>query len=184
MLSKEPNKEEHMARYRIAFVAMLALMAIPMVAFGGGWAIASFDEIPGEFSAGTTYDLEYTVLQHGKTPVDVGSSQVRMIDSNGTVTELDAVATGQPGRYAVAVTFPESGTWQWEVDLGVFGPQEMGTVEVSTAAIAPVAVGSILRWVLPAALTIVMGLVAVQVAEVAKSRRTGTRRASRPARAD
>lgn len=173
-----------MARYRIAFVAMLALMTIPMVAYAGGWAIASFDEVPSEFSAGTTYDLEYTVLQHGKTPVDVGSSQVRIVDSQGTVTELDAVATGQPGRYSVAVTFPESGPWQWEVALGAFGAQEMGTVEVTTAAIAPVADGSMLRWVLPAALILVMGLVTVQVAELAKHRRTGTRRVNRPARAD
>ena len=174
-----------MARYRIAFVAILALMTIPMVAFAGGWAIASFDEVPGEFEAGVTYDLEYTVLQHGETPVDVDSSEVRIVDSNGTVTEFDAASTGEPGRYSVAVTFPESGTWHWEVTLGVFEAHEMGTVEVATAAaaVAPDS-GSMLRWVLPAALVLVMALVALQVAELSKNRRSGTRRVSRPARAD
>ena len=173
-----------MARYRIAVVATLALMAVPMVAFAGGWAIASFDEVPGEFQAGVTYDLEYTVLQHGETPVDVGSSEVRIVDSNGTVTEFDAVAAGQPGQYTVAVTFPESGTWQWEVTLGAFAAQEMGTVEVAAAALGAAASGSTLRWLLPAALILVIGLIAVQVADLAKTRRTGTRPASRPVRAD
>jgi hypothetical protein len=185
-MSEEPTKEEHMARYRIAFVAILALMTIPLVAFAGGWAIASFDEVPGEFEAGVTYDLEYTVLQHGETPVDVDSTEVRILDANGTVNVFQAVPTGQPGRYSVAVTFPESGTWNWEVTLGVFEAHEMGTVEVAAAAaaVAPDS-GSMLRWVLPAALILVMGLVAVQVAELAKNRRTtGTRRASRPVRAD
>ena len=173
-----------MARNRIALVAMLALMAIPMVAFAGGWAIASFDEVPGEFSAGTTYDLEYTILQHGETPVEVSGSKVRIVDANGIATEFDAVATGQPGRYSVPVTFPEAGAWEWEVDLGVFGPHQMGTVEVMTVAIAPIADDSMLRWVLPAALILVMGLVAVQVAALGKNRRTGSRQVSRPARAD
>ncbi len=69
-----------MVRYRIALVAILAVMTIPMTAFAGGWAIASFDEVPGDFQAGATYDLEYTILQHGETPVDVGNSQVRIVD--------------------------------------------------------------------------------------------------------
>ena len=175
-----------MARYRIAFVAILALMTIPLVAFAGGWAIASFDEVPDEFEAGVTYDLEYTVLQHGETPVDVDGSEVRIFDSDGTVTEFGAVATGQPGRYSVAVTFPEPGSWHWEVTLGVFEAHDMGTVEVAAAAaaVATPDSGSMLRWILPAALILVMAVLAVQVAELARNRRTGTGRVSRPARAD
>lgn len=173
-----------MARYRIAFVAILALMMIPMVALAGGWAIASFDEVPDEFAAGVTYDLEYTVLQHGETPVDVDGSQVRIVDSSGTVTEFDAVSTGETGRYSVAVTFPESGSWRWEVTLGGFEAHDMGTVEVAAASVAAPDSGSMLRWVLPAALILVMALVAVQVVELSRNRRTGTRRVGRPARAD
>jgi hypothetical protein len=168
-----------MARYRIALVAMLAAMAIPTVAMAGGWAMASFDNVPAEFEAGSTYDLEYTILQHGQTPVDVGSSQVRFVDSSGSVVEVDAVATGDPGRYAVSVTIPEAGSWQWSVTMGDFGDHEMGTVVVTEAVAAAAATGSVLRWLLPLALVLVLGMVAVQVADLAK-----TRRSARPIRAD
>ncbi|HKY47993.1 MAG TPA: hypothetical protein VJQ79_08455 [Acidimicrobiia bacterium] len=168
-----------MARYRIALVAMLAAMAIPTVALAGGWAMASFDNVPAEFEAGTTYDLEYTILQHGQTPVDVASSQVRFVDSDGTVVAADAVATGNPGRYTVSITIPEAGSWHWSVTMGEFGDHEMGTVEVTQAVAAAAATGSVVRWLLPLALVLVLGLVAAQVADLVK-----TRRSARPIRAD
>ena len=158
---------------------MLAAMAIPTVALAGGWAMASFDNVPAEFEAGTTYDLEYTILQHGQTPVDVASSQVRFVDSGGTVLEVDAVATGHPGRYAVSFTIPEPGSWHWSVTMGDFGDHELGTVMVTQAVAAAAATGSVARWLLPLALVLVLGLVAVQVAGLAK-----TRRSARPIRAD
>ena len=168
-----------MARYRIALIAILALLTIPLTAFAGGWAIASFDNVPSDFTAGSTYDLEYTILQHGETPVDVGSSQVRIVDSQGGVTAFDAVAASQPGRYSVSVTFPESGTWHWEVSMGDFGTHQLGALEVAAAAIGGVGSGSALRWLLPAALALVLGLVAVQLAQLARKRRSG-----QPLRAD
>ena len=168
-----------MARYRIALIAMLAVIAIPTVAMAGGWAMASFDNVPAEFQAGSTYDLEYTILQHGQTPVDVGSSQIRFVDSNGTMVEVDAVATGEPGRYAVSVTIPEAGSWHWSVTMGAFGDHEMGTVVVTPAVAAAAATGSVLSWLLPLALVLVLGMVAVQVADLAR-----TRRSARPIRAD
>lgn len=173
-----------MARYRIALVAMLALMAIPMTAFAGGWAMASFDGVPGEFAAGSTYDLEYTILQHGQTPVDVGSSQVLIVDSTGAVTAFDAVALGQPGRYSVSITFPESGAWQWEVTMGPFPSHQMGTIEVREATIDSGGAGPVLRWLLPAALLLAIGLIATQVAELANAGRTKVRGQGQPVRAD
>ena len=168
-----------MVRYRIALVAMLAIVAVPLTALAGGWAMTSFDEVPSEFQAGSTYDLTYTVLQHGQTPVDVGATHVRLIDSNGTVTEFDAVPTGEPGRYSVSITFPESGAWQWEVDQGDFGIYQIGSIQVAPAASATGTSGSVMRWLLPVALVLVIGLVAIQLADLTKARRS-----SRPIRAD
>jgi hypothetical protein len=183
-MSKEPTKELFMARFRFAFIAMVAVAAIPMAAHAGGWAMASFDEVPGEFQAGSTYDLDYTILQHGRTPVDVGSSQVRIIDSSGAAISFDGVPSGQPGRYSVSITFPDAGTWQWEVTMGRFASHPMGTTEVATAAIGSVETGSVLRWLLPAALLLVIGLVATQVAGLVSVRRTGARSPGHPVRAD
>jgi hypothetical protein len=172
-----------MARYRIALVAMLALMAIPMAAHAGSWAMASFDEVPGEFEAGSTYDLQYTILQHGETPVDVGHSQVLIVDSAGSITAFDAVPLGQPGRYSVSITFPEAGAWDWEVTMGPFASHPMGTIDVRQAAIETGgAVGSVVRWMLPVALLLVIGLIATQVVELANGRKV--RGQSQPVRAD
>ena len=141
--------------------------------------MTSFDQVPGKFQAGSTYDLEYTVLQHGQTPVDVGPTQVRLIASNGSVTAFDAVPTGEAGRYSVSITFPESGTWQWEVDQGDFGVYPIGSIQVAPTASATAPSGSALRWLLPVALVLVVGLVAIQLADLMKARRP-----SRPIRAD
>jgi hypothetical protein len=173
-----------MARYRIALVAMLALMAIPMAAFAGSWAMASFDQVPGEFEAGSTYDLQYTILQHGETPVDVGDSQVLIVDSAGSITAFEAVPLGRPGRYSVSITFPESGSWDWEVTMGPFASQQMGTIDVQEATIDSGGGGSLARWMLPVALLLVIGLIATQVTELANSRRTKVRGQGQPVRAD
>ena len=173
-----------MARYRIAFVAMLALVAIPMTAFAGGWAMASFDQVPGEFEAGSTYDLQYTILQHGETPVDVGDSQVVIVDATGSKTAFDAVALGQPGRYSVSITFPESGSWDWEVTMGPFSSHRMGTIDVREAIVESGAGESPARWMLPVALLLVIGLIATQVADLANSRRRKVRGQGQPLRAD
>ena len=129
--------------------------------------------------AGSTYDLEYTILQHGETPVDVGRSQVRIVDSQGGVTAFDAVAGSDSGRYSVSITFPESGTWHWEVSMGDFGTHQLGSIDVAAAAIGGVAPSSMLRWLMPAALALVLGLVGIQLAQLARKRRSG-----QPLRAD
>ena len=173
-----------MARYRIAFGAMLALTAIPMVAFAGSWAMASFDQVPGEFEAGSSYDLQYTILQHGETPVDVGDSQVVIADATGSKTAFDAVALGQPGRYSVSIAFPEPGSWDWEVTMGPFASHQMGTIDVREAPNESSGAESLARWMLPVALLLVIGLIGIQVAELANGRRITVRGQGQPVRAD
>ena len=150
-----------MARSRIVLLAIIAVVWIPATAMAGGWALTSFDELPTDFQAGSTYDLEYTILQHGQTPVDVGDSQVRITASDGTVAAFDSVPTGEVGKYAVSITFPESGSWRWEVTQGGFATHEMGTIDV----VAPVnsqSASSVLRWLLPIALVLVVALAVLQ----------------------
>jgi hypothetical protein len=170
-------------RNLLAMAAFLTLMTLPAVAQAGGWAVSSFDSLPTDFEAGQPYDLTYTILQHGQTPVDVGSSVVRIINSGGTLTEFAAVPTGEVGRYAVTVTFPASGHFQWEVTQGDFATHQLGTVDVNAAAVgAATAVGAnaLLRWLLPAALVLVIGLIAIQALSMFRNRRGY----ARPVRAD
>lgn len=181
---QEPTKELFMARYRFALVAMLAFVAIPMTAFAGSWAMASFDQVPGTFVAGSPYNLQYTILQHGETPVDVGASQVLIVDSAGAITAFDAAPLGQPGRYSVSITFPESGAWGWEVTMGPFGSHQMGTIDVRGASLESSGAGSLVRWMLPVSLIMVIGLIGIQLAEQASRRRNAFRGQGQPVRAD
>ena len=166
------RKEFVVARRKLlAICAFLALMAFPSLAQAGGWAITSFDSLPADFEAGESYDLTYTILQHGKTPVDVGTSVVRIRDSLGAMTEFEAVPTGEVGRFAVSVTFPTAGSFLWEVTQGDFEAHQLGTIEVSAAAAVVAASGGLLRWLLPTLLALVIGLIAVQVMEIVRNRR-------------
>ncbi|HKZ19158.1 MAG TPA: hypothetical protein VJQ57_03510 [Acidimicrobiia bacterium] len=167
-----------MARIRL-LVMTVALLALPGWALAGGWALTSFDELPSDLEAGASYDLTYTVFQHGVTPVDVGQSEVRVIDGNGEVTTFAATRLPERGRYAVTVTFPESGLWTWEVTQGEFGTHPMGPISVSPGVAATATTASPLAWLLPLALAITIGLVAVQTVNLARQRRR-----PRPIRAD
>ncbi|MGH8958929.1 MAG: hypothetical protein ACRDVK_09660, partial [Acidimicrobiia bacterium] len=159
-----------MARIRLLVVVTLALLTIPGWALAGGWALTSFDELPSEFEAGASYDLTYTVLQHGVNPVDVGQSEVRVTGEDGSVTTFVAARLLERGRYQVTVTFPDSGLWTWEVTQGDFGIHPMGPISVSAPAGAAAVGSSPLAWLLPLALAITIGLIAVQVANLTRSR--------------
>lgn len=147
---------------------LLVLVALPLAASAGGWALTSFDEMPTEFAAGETYDLSYTILQHAKTPVDVGSTSVLVTDSEGRVTEFAATSTGEVGRYAVQVTFPESGKFTWQVSQGPFQAHDLGSVDV--AAGSTIAAGSLTSMLLPIAFALVIGLLGVQIFALIRSR--------------
>ena len=60
-----------------------------------------------------------------------------------------------------------------------FGPYEIGSIVVAPAAPAAITSGSALRWLLPLALVLVLGLVAVQLVDLTRARRP-----VRPVRAD
>ena len=159
-----------MARVRMLMVLAVALLAIPSWAIAGGWALTSFDELPTKFEAGASYDLTYTVLQHGVNPVDVGQSEVRVTGGDGSITTFIAARLPERGRYQVTVTFPESGLWTWEVTQGDFGTHPMGPISVSPSAIAAGGSSPLAR-LLPLALAITIGLIAVQIMNLSRQRR-------------
>ncbi len=132
-------------------ITALIFTALSMpVALGGNMAITTFDSLPDEFVAGETYDLTYTILQHGATPVDVGSSTVVFVDdeTDESVT-FKAIATGQTGEYTVNVILPRGGDWQWKVTQGQFAPHELGVLHVGEM-VATTSTGAVaLRVLLP-----------------------------------
>jgi hypothetical protein len=168
-------------RTLVIAVVALAALTLPLAALAGGWAITSFDELPSDIEAGRSYDLSYTILQHGQTPVDVAVSTVRITDAQGQVSIFNGTRVGL-GRYTVSVTFPTTGTFFWEVTQGSFEPHSLGTVTIDSMATATTAgtAGGLLGMMLPIALVLVILLVAVQLVALLRKRQVPTG----PVRAD
>lgn len=163
---------------RLTVVGMLTagllILAAP-AAIAGGWAITSMDELPGEFRAGETYQLGYTILQHGKTPVDGAETEITVRNSTtGETLRFMGQADGKPGHYVAEVTFPSGGSWTWSVTQGAFAVHELGELTVSAAPTAAVAAtaASLPTWglVLAAATAIALGVFATQLVAVIRSR--------------
>lgn len=119
-------------RKAITALATAALVgAFASTALAGGFAVATIENLPEKFEAGTTYSLDYTIRAHGETPVDSGASFVTLRNGSESL-RFDAINHGN-GTYAVEVTVPTEGAWDWEVVSEGWGSQPLGTIEVAAA---------------------------------------------------
>ncbi|HET8740611.1 MAG TPA: hypothetical protein VFO17_12880 [Acidimicrobiia bacterium] len=168
-----------MTRRSIVIVfTILTTFAFASVAHAGNWATSSIDDAPDEFQAGKGYDVTYTVLQHGVTPVE-GSTAIALRPAEGTEADVEelvfrGVPTDVPGQYRAHVEVPASGVWQWEVRQGVFGVFDLGSLTV--AAEPGWSLGRIPTGVLVAAM-----LAVVLAGTLAVMRRAQTSPSSAPA---
>jgi hypothetical protein len=162
---------------RSVTLGALLILITAAPALAGGWAVTSVEDAPAEFVPGETYQLHYTVLQHGRTPVDVDDTAVilRSRDSAETLI-FEGIATKEVGRYEVEVEIPTTGSWEWKITQGPFQAQELGTLPMqasptpaSTRDTSPAA--SPLRWLLPAAALATVVLLAVQIREIRRTAR-------------
>jgi hypothetical protein len=130
----------------------LALLGLrgPAPAGAGGWAVSSLDPLPTPVP-GEPMEVGFTVLPHGRTPVDATAPGVKDMEfgfvvrtPGGEVTEFVARPDGVVGHFVGEVTFPAAGTYTWAVRQGYFGLWELGELVVEPpggagAASAPVA---------------------------------------------
>jgi mono/diheme cytochrome c family protein len=101
---------------RLAFgIALLVSLIFAVPAFAGGWAVITLDELPTDVVAGEPLTVGFTVLQHGKTPMN---------DLEPTITAnlykeqefmVNAGPDGKPGHYTATLTFPKEGEWRWSI---------------------------------------------------------------------
>jgi hypothetical protein len=101
---------------RLLLVPLALLIAAPP-AFGGGFATVGLSSTPAGTAPGEPWNVDLTVLQHGRTPLD-GLTPVVTISSGGTTKEFTARPTGEPGVYRASVVFPKAGRWSYEVNDG------------------------------------------------------------------
>jgi hypothetical protein len=114
------------------FALTLAASATPALA--GGWAVTTFDDMPGQFVSGKEYALGYTIRQHGATPINVGKTEIVAVAVSGRTLSFPGRSDGAVGHYAATVFFPAGGTYTWHVTQGDFAAQDLGKVTVLAAA--------------------------------------------------
>lgn len=127
---------------RLLIAVPLVLLALAAPAFAGGWATVGMSSTPAGAEPGKPWNVEMTILQHGRTPLDGLNPSLTIINGDARET-FYAKPTGEPGVYRVAVTFPTAGRWSYEVNDGfVTGqPHTFAAVQIGApgAASAPAA---------------------------------------------
>src|SRR5687768_263372 len=114
-------------------LALVVTAVLAPAASAGGWATVGLSSLPpDDLAAGATWDVDLTVLQHGRTPLEGVQPSISLRSDDGDVVgPFAATPTTQPGVYHAVVRFPSSGTWRYEVDDGfsqvhTFKPVEVG----------------------------------------------------------
>jgi hypothetical protein len=109
--------------------ALLMTTALPVAAaVNGGWASSTLDEAP-QAAPGEDTEIGFTILQHGRTPVNVDDVAV-VIRVDGDEQVSPAVQEGEVGHYVADVTFPPEGEYDWAIRQGWFGDFELGRLRV------------------------------------------------------
>lgn len=144
--------------------ALLAL-ALVGVAGAGGWAVVILDResaligIDQPLTAGTGAQVGFTVLQHGKTPMEGLTPIITATnEATGETATFTAQAEGASGHYVVELRLPAAGTWRWQVDA--FGPISVMaplTVVAPAPATSPARIPTALPWAALAAAVVVGG---------------------------
>jgi hypothetical protein len=115
---------------RIAVATALCGLVLTADAGAGGFATVQLSSTPTGMSAGETWSLDLTVLQHGRTPLD--ELEPVLTISDGThESQFPATPTGGAGVYHVDVVFPTAGSWTWKIwddfsQYHMYGPVEIG----------------------------------------------------------
>ena len=133
-----------MRRSSLLFPLVLVILLLaPAVAAAGGFATAGLSSTPEGVAPGQPWNVDITVLQHGRTPLE-GISPRLEISSGDATREFVAKPTGEAGVYRATVVFPTAGRWGYQVFDGFndelphsFPAVEIGDGAAVTATAAP-----------------------------------------------
>lgn len=123
------------SKFKNSLVLALTLalvLVLPVLA--GGWAVITLDELPTGVVAGEPFTVGFTVLQHGKTPM-AGLDPVIIARSGDEKVTVFVKEEGKPGHYAVDITLPNEGEWEWTIQAFSM-EQKMPVLSVAAPAVA------------------------------------------------
>jgi hypothetical protein len=140
-------------RHRAAAASLSAAaltLLLATTAFAGGWANAIADTPPDDPGGpNQPITIGFTLLQHGVTPVDWGTTLVVFTnEASGRSVTVSAEPQGAKGHWAAEVTLPANGTWSTQIrhDLEIvmtgfepiiIGPAATTSAGSTTAAVQP-----------------------------------------------
>jgi len=103
-------------RFRTAIgIALLLALGFALPAFAGGWAVITLDVLPTGVVAGEPLTIGFTVLQHGRTPMNDLDPILNVHLSKTDAFVVHAKHDDKPGHYIATFTFPKAGEWEWSV---------------------------------------------------------------------
>ncbi len=99
--------------------ALVLALALAATAAAGGWATVGVAPLPPD-QARTDWNVQITVLRHGRTPT-AGAKPIVIIRNadSGQTLRFPAKPTAKTGVYRARVVFPSGGTWRYEVNDGL-----------------------------------------------------------------
>lgn len=147
---------------KLLLVLVAAALLAPAASAGGFATVGLGSLPPDDLKAGGTWSFDFTVLQHGVTPLENVHPRITLLDEDGAVGgSFAATPTKEPGVYHAEVRFPASGTWRYEIHDGfsqthTFKPVDVGPVS-ALASFPTLPVGGVaLALLLMAALAILV----------------------------
>jgi hypothetical protein len=96
-------------------LVLAGALALAGGAQAGGWATVQLSSTPAGITAGNDWNVDVTVLQHGRTPLAGVKPTLTIRDEAGRATTFRGTLTGRTGVYRFHVTFPTAGTWTYAV---------------------------------------------------------------------
>jgi len=166
-------------RIRIALgIALLIAIALAFPVFAGDWAVIPLDEFPTGVVAGEPLTIGFTVLQHGRTPMEDLEPTVTAQLSFKEKFVVNAEPEGKAGHYVATLVFPKQGNWEWSIQAFTMD-QVMPVLNVAAPALATVnqpvvktepAAGSVSLLSAARILALALGLIGLGVAFRRKSR--------------
>jgi hypothetical protein len=119
-------------RLLVGTTVTLLVAGLGTDASAGGWAVASLDAAPSAV-AGEPTEVGFTILQHGETPVNLsGGVGIEIVRPDGA-TEFFPAVNDRLGHYVAAITFPDEGSYAWDIHMDWFGVQHIGRIEVAAS---------------------------------------------------
>src|SRR5258706_9875329 len=111
-----PKEVRMFSRFRVSTaLALLLALALSIPTFAGGWAVITVDKLPSGIVAGEPFEIGFTVLQHGKTPMSGLDPTITAALSKSNTFVVNAKPDGAIGHYTATLIFPKEGNWKWSI---------------------------------------------------------------------